>query len=73
MGPVLVHIGRQVEYKVKQVTIQVEEYLYDFYRRVGQSADGRSAEAVMADALFKLVGELSCNALYKSSHNKDSD
>ena len=55
---------------MKQVTIQLEEYLYDFYRRVGQNADGRSAEAVMADALFKLAGELSCNALYKGGHNK---
>lgn len=53
---------------MKQVTIQVDEYLYDFYRRVGQNA-GRSAEAVMADALFKLAGELSCNALYKTGQN----
>ena len=37
----------------------MEEYLYDFYKKVGQQAGGVSAEIVMADALFKLAGELS--------------
>ena len=51
---------------MKQVTIKMEEYLYDFYKKVGQQAGGVSAEIVMADALFKLAGELSCNAIYKN-------
>ena len=51
---------------MKQVTLTMEDYLYEFYRRVGQNAGGRSAETVMADALFQLAGELSCHALCQS-------
>lgn len=50
---------------MKRVTVQVEDYLYDFYRKVGQQAGGIPVEKVMADALFKLAGELSLNALGK--------
>lgn len=66
MGPVLVHLvgGEGMKY----VTIAVEDYLYLFYQRVGQNAGGLSAEKVMADALFKLAGELSCNAIHKQDN-----
>ena len=50
---------------MKRVSVQVEDYLYDFYRKVGQQAGGVPAEKVMADALFKLAGELSLNVLGK--------
>ena len=50
---------------MKKVTVQVEDYLYDFYRKVGQQAGGIAGEKVMADALFKLTGELSLHALGK--------
>lgn len=50
---------------VKQVTITVEDSLYEFYRKVGAGAGGIRTEQVMADALFKLAGELSLNALHK--------
>ena len=50
---------------MKKVTVQVEDYLYDFYRKVGQQAGGIAVEKVMADALFKLVDELSLHALGK--------
>ena len=50
---------------MKKVTVQVEDYLYDFYRKVGQQAGGIAVEKVMADALFKLAGELSLHALGK--------
>ena len=50
---------------MKKVTGQVEDYLYDFYRKVGQQAGGIAMEKVMADALFKLAGELSLHALGK--------
>ena len=56
---------RKVGAKVKEVTVQVEDYLYDFYRKVGQQAGGIPVEKVMADALFKLAGELSLHALGK--------
>ena len=43
----------------------MEEYLYEFYRRVGKQAGGVKPETVMADALFKLAGELSLQAIDK--------
>lgn len=57
---------------MKYVTIAVEDYLYLFYQRVGQNAGGLSAEKVMADALFKLAGELSCNAIYKQDNKENT-
>ena len=50
---------------MKRVEILGEESLYEFYRKVGAQAGGRPAERVMADALLKLAGELSLQALEK--------
>ena len=50
---------------MKRVEILVEESLYEFYRKVGAQAGGLPAERVMADALLKLAGELSLQALEK--------
>lgn len=50
---------------MKQVTLTVPEYLFDFYQKVGIAAGGLSPEKVMSDALFKLAGELSLNAINK--------
>ena len=47
---------------MKAVTIQMEDFLYDFYKKVGRQAN-LPPEQVMADALFKLAGELSLHAL----------
>lgn len=55
--------------KMKEVTISVDNYLYDFYRKVGKNA-GRTPETVMADALFKLAGELSLRAIDKKQRNQ---
>lgn len=52
----------------KQVTLLVDEAVYALYARVGQAAGGLSPEQVMADALFRLAGELSLQALDKKSH-----
>ena len=49
---------------MKSVTLNVPEYVYEFYRKVGLVA-GIPAEQVMSDSLFKLAGELSLNALEK--------
>lgn len=57
---------------MKKVTVQVEDYLYDFYRKVGQKAGGIAVEKVMADALFKLAGELSLHALGKQKREPPS-
>ena len=48
---------------MKKVTIMIDDYLYEFYQKVGESAGGLEPEKVMNDALFKLAGELSLNAL----------
>ena len=39
--------------------------LYEFYRKVGAQAGGLPAERLMTDALLKLAGELSLQALEK--------
>ena len=48
--------------KTVKVEIEVDELIYEFYKKVGQQA-GLPVERVMYDALFKLAGELSMNAL----------
>lgn len=50
---------------MKKVTVTVDEYLYEFYKKIGENAGGIKPEKVMADALFKLAGELSLNAVKK--------
>ena len=56
---------------MKVVTICVENALYEFYHRVGQQAGGLPPEQVMADALFKLAGELSLHALHDAKREKE--
>ena len=48
-----------------KTTITIPDYLYQFYQKVGQQAGGIPAEQVMADALFKLAGDLSLNAIHE--------
>lgn len=54
---------------MEKVTITVDSAVYEFYRKVGLSAGGLPPEQVMADALFKLAGELSLQALHKREKN----
>lgn len=49
---------------MKRVTIEIEDYLYEFYRKVGIGA-GRTAEQVMSDMLFRFAGESSLRAIDK--------
>ena len=51
---------------MKMVTIRMEDFLYDFYEKVRRQAN-LPPEQVMADALFKLAGELSLEALQARS------
>lgn len=51
--------------EMKKVTLQLDEAVYQFYQKVGENAGGIPVEQVAADALFKLAGELSLNALHK--------
>lgn len=62
---VIVMLSDWREGSQNEKTVQVEDYLYDFYRKVGQQAGGIAVEKVMADELFKLAGELSLHALGK--------
>ena len=56
---------------MKTVSIMIDDFLYEFYRKVGENAGGISPETVMSDSLFKLAGDLSLNALKsKSDSNK---
>lgn len=56
---------------MKTVSIMIDDFLYEFYRKVGENAGGISPEAVMSDSLFKLAGNLSLNALKcKNDYNK---
>ena len=48
-----------------QVTIQLDPAVLLFYSRIA-SAAGNPLEQVLADALFKLAGELSLEALSKN-------
>lgn len=48
-----------------QVTLLLEPSVAHFYSRIAQSA-GISLEQVLSDALFKLAGELSLEALEHS-------
>ena len=48
-----------------QVTLLLEPAVADFYSKVAQNA-GLRLEQVLSDALFKLAGELSLEAI----HNK---
>ena len=48
--------------KTVKVELEVDDLIYDFYQKVGQQV-GLPVERVMYDALFKLAGELSVNAL----------
>ena len=51
--------------------ILLDEHTADFYAKVADSAE-KTVETVLADALFKLAGELSLNALAKAERARDS-
>ena len=54
---------------MKKVTLKIPEYVYRFYKQIGDSAGGLSPEKVMADSLFKLAGELSLQAMNTKHQN----
>ena len=49
---------------MKTVTIRVEDFLYDFYRKIGNNV-GKTPEKTIEDALFRLAGELAMEAISK--------
>jgi len=55
---------------LKKVTIMMDDFLYQFYKKIGENAGGIKPEQVIVDSLFKLAGELSVNALNEKDHLK---
>ena len=49
---------------MKQLTITIDDFLYDFYRKIGNNV-GKTPEKPIADALLRLAGELSMEAISK--------
>lgn len=47
---------------MKKVTIEMADYLYEFYQKVGSGA-GRTAEQVIGDMLFRFAGESALEAI----------
>ena len=45
-----------------QISIRLEPLVADFYSRIAQSA-GKPLEQILEDALFRLAGELSVQAV----------
>ena len=54
---------------MKSITLVLDPETLTFYRAVAQTA-GLPLETVLSDALFKLAGELSLQALAKAQNRK---
>ena len=52
------------------VTIVLDDATAEFYARVAEAA-GRPVETVLANALFKLAGELSLHALARAAQMEE--
>ena len=44
---------------MRLVTLEIDDYLYNFFAGAGQTAGGKTAETVMTDTLYKIAGEFS--------------
>lgn len=53
---------------MKKVTLVIDDFLFQFYKKVGENAGGIKPEQVIVDSLFKLAGELSVAALNEKNH-----
>ncbi len=53
---------------MREITLQLDPTVILFYSRIAASS-GRTLEHVLSDALFKLAGELSLQALQKCLKN----
>ena len=54
---------------MREITLQLDAAVILFYSRIA-SASGQTLEQVLSDALFKLAGELSLQALQKEYTGK---
>ena len=53
------------EYDMETIVLPLDDATLRFYRRIAEAA-GLPVESVLSDALFKLAGELSLEALSRS-------
>ena len=54
---------------MREITLQLDSAVIQFYSRIA-AVGGRTLEQVLSDALFKLAGELSLQAIQKEYHGK---
>ena len=50
----------------------MDNFLYQFYKKIGENAGGIRPEQVIVDSLFKLAGELAVNVLNEKNHLKSN-
>ena len=55
---------------MKQLTITLDDFLYDFYRKIGRNV-GKTTAQTIEDALFRLAGELAMEAISKKGAEDD--
>ena len=55
---------------MKQLTITLDDFLYDFYRKIGSNV-GKTTAQTIEDALFRLAGELAMEAISKKGAADD--
>jgi len=54
---------------MKKVDLMIDDVLHPFYEKTGETGR-KDAGAGMSDALFRLAGELSCEAINKTKEKK---
>ena len=48
---------------MKRVTIEIEDFVYEFYKKVGEQAGQIPVEQVLVDAVYKMLTDLTEGAL----------
>ena len=51
----------------------MDDFLYQFYKKIGETAGGIKTEQVIVDSLFKFAGELSVNVLKEKNDLKSNN
>ena len=70
MGPKSVQPEKFGVVIMKKVTLILDDYLYEFYKKIGENAGQHSPEKVMEDVLFRLAGELSVDAVENTKNTE---
>lgn len=54
---------------MKRVTIEIEDFVYEFYEKVGEQAGQIPVEQVLVDAVYKMLTDLTEGALTQTHSN----